>query len=263
MSNLFNMDNAFFRALGKLADLMILNILFIIFSLPIVTIGASWTAMYYVTLKLAENEEGYIIRSFWKSFKQNFKQATVIWLIMLLIGIILVLDLLIMRNASGTVTDVFRIIITATMIVYFIVLTYVFPVLARFYNSIRGTVKNAFIIAVANLPRTIAIAAVSIGAVLVTFLNTYTIWYGLLVWILAGFALVAYANSYFFKKIFSKYMPQETEEEENPDDWDLDKIGRTELDVGPTTESDANDADRTSDEHKINTNEDTDSNTQY
>ena len=57
MSNFFNMDNGLFRALGKLADLMLLNILFLVCSLPIFTIGASFTAMYYVTLKLAENEE--------------------------------------------------------------------------------------------------------------------------------------------------------------------------------------------------------------
>ena len=80
MSNFFNMDNGLFRALGKLADLMLLNILFLVCSLPIFTIGASFTAMYYVTLKLAENEEGYIARGFLKSFKQNFKQATIIWL---------------------------------------------------------------------------------------------------------------------------------------------------------------------------------------
>lgn len=80
MSNFFNMDNGLFRALGKLADLMLLNILFLVCSLPIFTIGASFTAMYYVTLKLAENEEGYTPGAFLKSFKQNFKQATIIWL---------------------------------------------------------------------------------------------------------------------------------------------------------------------------------------
>ena len=102
MSNFFNMDNGLFRALGKLADLMLLNILFLVCSLPIFTIGASFTAMYYVTLKLAENEEGYIARGFWKSFKQNFKQATIIWLILLFFGIVLVLDLLILKDSTGT-----------------------------------------------------------------------------------------------------------------------------------------------------------------
>ena len=112
MSNFFNMDNGLFRALGKLADLMLLNILFLVCSLPIFTIGASFTAMYYVTLKLAENEEGYIARGFWKSFKQNFKQATIIWLILLFFGIVLVLDLLILKDSTGTFVTVLRVVIT-------------------------------------------------------------------------------------------------------------------------------------------------------
>ena len=99
MSNFFNMDNGLFRALGKLADLMLLNILFLVCSLPIFTIGASFTAMYYVTLKLAENEEGYIARGFLKSFKQNFKQATIIWLILLFFGIVLVLNPTQLKNS--------------------------------------------------------------------------------------------------------------------------------------------------------------------
>ena len=81
MDRLFNMDNKFFTVMGRVADLIMLNVVFLICCLPIVTIGASLTALHYVTLKMARNEESYIIRSFFKSFKQNFKQATVINLI--------------------------------------------------------------------------------------------------------------------------------------------------------------------------------------
>ena len=89
MDRIFNMDNKFFVFMGRVADLMILNILCIICCIPIITIGASVTAMYYVTLKMARNEESYIVRSFFKSFKENFKQATVIWLVALVAGILL------------------------------------------------------------------------------------------------------------------------------------------------------------------------------
>lgn len=224
MSNFFNMDNGFFRALGKLADLMILNILFIVCSIPVFTIGASLTAMHYVTLKMAENEDGYIARSFFKSFRQNFKQATVIWLIMLLFGIVLALDLLIMKDATGTVWTVFRVIITATAFLYIMMLIYVFPVLARFYNSTKAIFKNSFIMAIADFPRTFAMLAITIGSVAVTFLNNYTFWYGILVWLLAGFALVSFANAFFLKKIFVKYMPKEEEEESTSDGWSVDEM---------------------------------------
>ena len=86
MDRLFNMDNKFFTVMGRVADLIMLNVVFLICCLPIVTIGASLTALHYVTLKMARNEESYIIRSFFKSFKQNFKQATVINLIMLAVA---------------------------------------------------------------------------------------------------------------------------------------------------------------------------------
>lgn len=231
MSNFFNMDNGLFRALGKLADLMLLNILFLVCSLPIFTIGASFTAMYYVTLKLAENEEGYIARGFLKSFKQNFKQATIIWLILLFFGIVLVLDLLILKDSTGTFVTVLRVVITATMIIYALILLYVFPILARFYNSVKDTFKNAFIMAVVNLPRTFVMLVICAASVLATFLNTYTLWYGILIWMMAGFALVAFANSFFFKKIFAKYTPADPTEDEDPDNWNLDEIEKTELDV--------------------------------
>ncbi len=220
MRKFFDMDNPFFRTLGKLADLMILNVLFILCSIPIVTIGASLTGMYYVTLKIAENEEGYIARSFFKSFKQNFRQATVIWLIALGLGIVFGLDFYILSAAEGTLFDIVKMAITATLILYLITLIYVFPTLARFYNTIWGTIRNAFLMSMANLPRTFLALVITVGSVLITFLNGYTLVYGLLIWILAGFSLVAYANSFLIKKIFAKYSPQEPETD--PDAWDAD-----------------------------------------
>ena len=81
MGALFNLENPVWNFMGKVADLVILNLLALICSIPIVTIGASWTAMYYVTIKIVRKEEGYIIRDFFRSFKENFKQATIIWLL--------------------------------------------------------------------------------------------------------------------------------------------------------------------------------------
>ena len=84
MNRFFNMDNKFFVFMGRVADLLLLNFLCILCCIPVVTAGASITALYYVTLKMARDEESYIARSFFRSFKQNFKQATIINIIMLL-----------------------------------------------------------------------------------------------------------------------------------------------------------------------------------
>ena len=83
MNRFFNMDNKFFVFMGRVADLLLLNFLCILCCIPVVTAGASITALYYVTLKMARDEESYIARSFFRSFKQNFKQATIINIIML------------------------------------------------------------------------------------------------------------------------------------------------------------------------------------
>lgn len=90
---IFNYDNPVWRFVGKLGDLILLNILWIICSIPIFTIGASTTAVYYVTLKLVRDDDGYTIKSFFRSFKENFKQATALWLMFLVTGLVLLFDL--------------------------------------------------------------------------------------------------------------------------------------------------------------------------
>ena len=92
MGRFFNIDSPIMVGLNKLADLIWLNILTFICCIPIITVGASITALNYVALKMVRNEEGYVTRSFFKSFKQNFKQATIIWLIMLLVAAIIIGD---------------------------------------------------------------------------------------------------------------------------------------------------------------------------
>ena len=90
---LFNLDSPVMVFLSKVANLMILNVLTIICCIPIFTAGAAITALYYVTIKMARGDDPYIIKGYiFKSFKENFKQATIIWLIMLVILAIIAVD---------------------------------------------------------------------------------------------------------------------------------------------------------------------------
>lgn len=102
MGRLFDTDNIVWRFLGRVADLVILNFLFLLCSIPIVTIGASWTALYSVTLKAVKNEESYIAKGFLEGFKENFKQSTIAWLVILLVGTVLFVDI---RFAMGWKAD--------------------------------------------------------------------------------------------------------------------------------------------------------------
>lgn len=203
MRDLFNMDGPVFRFLSKMADLILLNLVFLVCCLPIVTIGASTTALAYVSMKIRD-DEGYVVRSFFKSFKQNFKQSTIIWLLMLFLALVLGLDTYILRQMEGAAASVMQVIVYIGILLWVMIFIYVFPVQAKFYNTIKGTLRNAVLLAVGNLPKTLVMVVLTGGCAILTFWNINTFVYGLLVWILIGFALLSYCNCYFLQGIFKK-----------------------------------------------------------
>lgn len=91
-SKLFDYDNPFFMFMSRIWDLMILNFLAVLLCLPVITAGASVTALYYITLKMAEDRESHIYRSFLKAFRDNLVQSTAIHLIVTAAGAVLLLD---------------------------------------------------------------------------------------------------------------------------------------------------------------------------
>ena len=210
MGRFFNLDSPVMVALTKMADLIIVNLLAFFCCLPIITVGASMTALHYVVLKIVRDEECYIVRSFFKSFKQNFKQATIINLIMLLIGLILYVDLNVSKAMQGGAGQIFHVIFMAFVLIYFILFLYVYPVLARFYNTIKNTIKNALFMAIRHLPYTVVMVLIAVCPLLLLLVKSYQIQSTLFVlFLLMGFALIAYCNSYFLAKIFDNYMPKE------------------------------------------------------
>lgn len=213
MDRFFNMDNKFFAVMGRVADLIILNVIFLICCLPVVTIGASLTALHYVTLKMARNEESYIVRSFFKSFKQNFKQATIIHLIMLVIGAVLYLDLNIVNYFDKPVSQILYVFFIALGIIYLLVFLYLYPVLAKFYNSIKNTFLNAFLMAIRHLPYTVLMAVITLAPASVFLIQSFRVQSTvLMLLILMGFALEAFINGHFLVKIFDNYVPKETDD---------------------------------------------------
>lgn len=209
MSKLFSMDSPLMRFLTKIADLMVLNILFCVTSIPLFTVGASWTALYSVTLKMVRDEEGPVFRSYFQSFRQNFRQATLLWLGVLAVLTLLVLDIRALNDmAGGTVPGLLRVGVEILAILGIMVLQYLFPSLARFEASLADTLKNACILAIANLPRTALMTAATVGAAWITLINNTTIAVGLMVWPLIGFALMAFGNSGILRKIFEGCLPK-------------------------------------------------------
>lgn len=209
MSKLFRMDSPLMRFLTKIADLMVLNILFCVTSIPLITIGASWTALYSVTLKMVRDEEGSVSRSYFRSFRQNFRQATLLWLGVLVVLALLVLDIRVLNGmAGGTAPGLLRMGVEILALLGIMVLQYLFPSLAKFEASLADTLKNACMMALAHLPKTALMTAAAVGAVWITLINNTTIAVGLMVWPLIGFSLMAFGNSGILRKIFDNYVPK-------------------------------------------------------
>jgi len=205
---LFNLDSPLMRFMTKVADLILVNLLFILTSLPVFTLGASLTAMYYVTLKMVRDEESGIVRSFLHSFRQNFRQATLLWLVQLVLMAILVLDMWILARINSPVGAAMNTVILILLVIVLLISLYVYSSLARFENTIMNTLKNACLMAAANLPRTVLMGVFCAGSVFITLYNEYTLVYGAAVWLFLGFALIAFGNSGILAKIFEKYLPQ-------------------------------------------------------
>lgn len=216
-----DIDSPLMQGLSKVADLMILNLLTVLCCLPIITVGPALTALNYMSLKLVRNEDCYVVRGYFKSFKENFKQSTVIWLLMLFIAILLGMDFFILYGADGDgINGIMQILIFIAAFFWLCTALYVFPVLAKFQNTIRATLKNALLMSILQFPKTV-VMAIAYLVPLVLFIYFFQVtpivlFFGISVpaWVSAKL----YNN--FFKKLEDKYLEEHglTDSEVGEDD---------------------------------------------
>lgn len=204
-----NPDSRIMSFLAKLGDMFILNVLYLVCCIPVITIGAATTALYYNTLKMAENRESYVWREFLRTFKENFKQATIIWMIILVIGAVLVGDFLVMGViGSQALASVTAIVVIVVGVFLILTAVYVFPVLARFDNSVLNIMKYALLMAIRHLPSTVVILAIHSVPMLLAFASLEAFIRGLLPVLLFTVSILAYFESKLFSRIFSNYYPK-------------------------------------------------------
>ena len=211
MSGLFDGNGSFMGGLFKFSDLFLLNIIYLVCCLPVVTIGAATTALYYSSMKLVEDRGTSAVKGFLHSFKDNFLQATGIWLIYLAGGAFVGMDFyLLTRYDVGINKLLLGFLIIPTIIIFFS-MVYSFPLLSRFENTVKTTLVNSVLLSIANLPLTI---------MMIVF---HALPFIIVIWslkfapisILIGFAAVAYSNSIFLLKLFEKLQPQQEETQED------------------------------------------------
>ena len=222
MGKVFALDSPLMNGLSKLADLIWLNILATICCIPIITIGASLTALHYVVLKMVKDEEGYITRSFFKSFRENFKQATLMWLMLLVVFILLVADFMIFRFSGIVFPGWCQIALTAIAVLIMFATMHLFPLLSRYENSIRATYKNSLFMGILHLPKTILMMLCWIVPIVITI---YVERFFPIVFFL-GISGPAFLNALLYKKSFQQLEP-ETEIKSDAD-WTVQAVSEEE-----------------------------------
>jgi uncharacterized membrane protein YesL len=191
-------DGRFLRLASKVSNLFLLNILWIIFSIPIITMGAATSAVYYVTLKMVKNEEGYIIKDFWYAFRQNLKQGIIIELVLLVGGVILLGDIWYFLHLGNIFGYIFAGTFSFGLTVYVLTLIFTFPLLAKYNNTVSGTLKNAVLLSLKHLPSSIAMAVLLI----IMLYGFYVSVHLMIIFSVIGASGFAYFGSIIFRGIF-------------------------------------------------------------
>lgn len=214
--NLFSYNSAFSRFLYFVADVVTLHILWILYSLPLISIGASTTALYYSCMKRIRTGEGYVSQNFRKAFRQNFRQSTILWLGLAAVSLLFFLDIRISMALQNTMGRIMLISCSVFLIPFILLALYIFPVQAKFENKIFNNIKNALLMSIRHFFCSLLLLMIYATIVLLGF--SFPPFMGL--FLCCGIGLTAYLTSNIFIYIFRKYVPEELEQ-------DLEASGKT------------------------------------
>ena len=209
MNHLFNENNPVVIFLTRFFDLLILNWVFLFTCLPIITIGPALTALYTITLRMADKDNPYILKTYFHSFAKNFKGSLLIWLPLLFGLVFFGVDLYIVHTQldESLLFLQFPIIIFLFCIISIII--YVFPVFAIFDNSLVKTTKNALLLSVSNLPLTIFTVMIIVILISIAQVSSTAMWGVISIFLFVGCSTFALALSFYFLRIFKKLAPEE------------------------------------------------------
>ncbi|MCL2225842.1 MAG: DUF624 domain-containing protein [Defluviitaleaceae bacterium] len=205
MREFFSLEGSFNRYAGFAADTFILSLAWIFFSLPIITIGASTTALFYVATRRIANREGYITSDFWMAFKSNFLRATLVWIVILFMVVMILISML-AGIQMGEELPFNRIVLPVqivTLLEILFVSTFVFPVLARFEMGIKEAVKASFFMANRHLLTSFTCVGIAVGLVIFVFMFPQIF---PLIFLVPGIS--GMLSAVLIMRVFKKYRPE-------------------------------------------------------
>lgn len=194
------------RFLGMIADLFVINLLFVICSLPVVTLGASLTAMYRALFALRE-QRGQTVQVFFASLRKNFKQATCIWLIVAAVSAIITADIRLLSHWGLLQSFPVLVLCIAVSAVAAGLSAYLFPFLSRFECSIFQLFSNCLVLSGKSIHTALGVTLVSCLPLLMFLFGTETFLTLLPFWLCIGFSLGGYANVMMLEPLFKPYLP--------------------------------------------------------
>ncbi|MGP1433997.1 MAG: YesL family protein [Catonella sp.] len=171
MGNLFNVNNVFFRFMGKLFDVVALNIVFIIVCIPIVTIGPAISALYYASVKSIRRDRSYPVKEFFKGFKRDFKQSFIVGLIMVIAGIILYIDVKFSVDFIQNSFTYMRYIYFIIAAVLAFIMIYIYPLISRFSLKLSGLFKLSFYLSIRHFLTTIVSIILLFGGFVLVYIS--------------------------------------------------------------------------------------------
>ncbi|WP_130860594.1 YesL family protein [Gracilibacillus phocaeensis] len=205
MEGILRLDGPVYRFLMRGVELALLNVLFVLCSVPLLTMGASMSALYAVTLKMVRGEEGRIVHGFWQAFKSNFKQSTIVWATLVITSIILALNYILFPLYTGD----FSVFILMGLILFSLICSiyfvFIFPYIARYTCTLKEAYVSILKLCLANSYVTLLTCCLVLGpAILALFSPAFLVIFFYL-YIFIGFAFVAYISSFMMRNLFEKY----------------------------------------------------------
>lgn len=205
MGAFFSPDSKFMQAMARIADLVILNLLFLLSCVPLITIGAASAALYTVCFRIGTDREQGVCRSYFRAFRENFRQGTILWLILVLFIIAGFVNTLLLYSLEGALHYLF--LVTSVLLVLAVLMfSYTFPLISQFSNDIRSTLKNALFLSVGYLPRSLLISVLNVFPLALALVDLYLFLQMGFVWAFLYFSAAAYINALLLKKVFAPYL---------------------------------------------------------
>lgn len=201
MRFLFDPNSQFMQILSRFCDLVLLNIVYLLTCIPLFTIGAATAALYDTVFRMDTEREGKLMATYFRGFRENFRQATAVWLLLALYGVATWVNMVRFSDLGGGVGYGLLVFCVIVALVGLFVMAYAFPLMSRFRYKTGALLQNSLLLSISYLPRTLAVCVINMfpWGLLVVNLESF-VKLGFL-WFALYFSAAAYFNSRVLKKV--------------------------------------------------------------